>query len=692
MVKLILLTGLLLFPGLNVYGRKVYRVESSPAKAAEENFVVKHEVDKEEVYVGEQVIYTFKFYRRAPVLDSPALESPPFPSCIKEDLGTTSDIIRSSEGRNYVLTKVKYAIFPLETGRINLGSAEITVTVEGVDGVEGVFQFKTEEEKKFATEDLFLEVKPLPDEGKPADFSGAVGDFTMRVKPEKNIIDQGEPVILAMEVKGRGDLRLADQPVLPRLKNFKVIDTETSYKVDKKNNNIYGEKFFLTTLVSSVAGKFEISPVKFSYFNPINKEYLTAKTRPISIEVKSASGTLTTEDREFKKIDSDIKGITGHLGKRAGEPFYRKTGFKLIAGLPLYLWLFALGTNFLKKFSGNPKKSGELKKAKIKEKLQKAQKKLEAGETGEVYKIIEDIAGFTENLPGDGKDILNRAREFGYSPKKPENPEKVRKDLDRFIDIINKTLKTVVVLSLLCPFLAFGRGHAAEGIKQKQDVEKTFQKANKFYRNGEYSLAVRNYKKILNFDRENRNYEGVFYNLGNTYWKLKKTGLARLYWERAYKVNPKNKDAENNIDLLKEHINDKNFSPPFYGKILETVTPGNIILIVVAGGWIFSLSFLGFYLWGKKELIWPGMGGGIIFLGMLIVFHIVYTGKSVSGEAVIVRDSNIYSDPADKTAQVGKLSEGEKVLFKVNEGGWVQVLLADEDIRVWLPEDKIKKI
>ena len=94
-----------------------------------------------------------------------------------------------------------------------------------------------------------------------------------------------------------------------------------------------------------------------------------------------------------------------------------------------------------------------------------------------------------------------------------------------------------------------------------------FKDANEYYKSGDFDKAINTYQKIIEEDGE---YEGVYFNLGNAYWRTGEVGKARLYWEKAVKINPANKDAVYNIDLVRKAVDEKNISNFQIDSILNT--------------------------------------------------------------------------------------------------------------------------
>ena len=141
------------------------------------------------MYVGEPAIFTFRLYNRVPILSQPHYQPPEMTGFWTEDLPPQRNYQTSVKGIPYNVTEVRTALFPSTPGKAHVGSAGLTVTLEnfGTDPMGSDFFaqfFGRGEEKTLKTEPVSISVKSLPDP-KPADFKGAVGDYTLSAQVDK---------------------------------------------------------------------------------------------------------------------------------------------------------------------------------------------------------------------------------------------------------------------------------------------------------------------------------------------------------------------------------------------------------------------------------------------------------------------------------------------------------------------------
>ncbi len=694
MVKIIFFFILILYPLEFLHSqRRIYSIKTYPKEIEIEDFIVEQELDKKSIYAGEQLTYTFRFFRGRPVEDTPRLRLPDYSDFMRVDLDRKKEKTTGPGGQTYILTERKFGFFPMRSGRFKIEPAQIKLIVEGVDGVSGVFQFTTDEELKLETGALLLEVKPLPAKNRPADFSGGVGDFTFKVQTDKEgPISKGEAVTLIKKIKGRGDLRLIKSPDLPHLPDFKVMGTDSDFDIKNKANNVYSKRTFKTTLVPVSSGVLRVPPVIFNYFNPYTKKYITKRSQPVSFKVEAATREVAeskinrfSEDK-YPMVNGGISDITLNMGRPFREPIYDRKIFRVLAGIPIYIWILALLYKFSNKYIFKPAYPKLRKKREINKKFKEAKDKLNKNQIMEVYKIIENISGEPDKLPPEGESIVARSRKIIYSPDYRGNKRSAARDLNKIKKIIKKSIKILIVLVGTSPVV--GWGNVREDIDYQLSEQKIFKTANEFYKENEFELAVQKYNTILKY----KIYEGILYNLGNSYWHLNKPGKARLYWERAYEINPFNKKTVQNINLVKKFTGNRGGTLSIYSGFKEYFSFEKLVLLSVFWGWIFSLSFLGFYILKDKKYIWVGIGGFIIFSCLAGYMYIYSLRDPPPGPAVIIEETSIYSDFDDRTSVAGRLSEGNKVLILQFTDNWAEVILEYENRRIWVPAEKLEKI
>ena len=131
-----------------------------------------------------------------------------------------------------------------------------------------------------------------------------------------------------------------------------------------------------------------------------------------------------------------------------------------------------------------------------------------------------------------------------------------------------------------------------------QTSNELFSKANDLYKNGEYSKAIELY---LNIEKSGLESDDLFFNLGNSYYKLNKVAPSIYYYEKALKINPMHHDASNNLVFAKRMTIDviedlpKTFLQRFSSNVIQKLTYNTWAILAVTASFLAALLFLLYY-------------------------------------------------------------------------------------------------
>jgi hypothetical protein len=281
-------------------GRAPAHREQAGAAAAEDLVLLTGTVDKSEAYVGEQITYTLKFaYRvRLSGLSYAAQEHTGF---WFEDLGETGPAIETIEGTQYYVVTRRRAFFPISSGTFTIGKAGVQYEARELDpfsrdpfSLFGRDPFDVFGRRQGAAETrpIEIEVLPLPREGKPADFTGAVGDFALSARASASEVMVGESLTLSVRVRGRGNLKSIGEIPLPEIRDFRVFAPEAREVINTEGGRVGGEKIFDLVLVPQRPGNYTLEGFDFSYFDPGKAAYLVTTADPVKVTVLPADDTV----------------------------------------------------------------------------------------------------------------------------------------------------------------------------------------------------------------------------------------------------------------------------------------------------------------------------------------------------------------------------------------------------------------
>lgn len=247
-------------------------------------------LDKPRAYVGEQVTLAVRFHTSVSLVGDVQYDAPKLEGFLTEDLGQS----QSSEqigSRSYHVTEVRTALFPVHAGRLAIGAAQARAQAAKAldpfasDLFERFFSMGAVQPLTLRSDPLALEALPLPAEGKPEGFSGAVGRFRLKASVDRTRLKVGEAATLTVEISGTGNLRSAGEPARPEAPALRFYDTESSVRTEKGAGQVGGVKTLKTVFVPRASGPATIPPLTLWYFDPAEKRYEKAQSEPIALDV-----------------------------------------------------------------------------------------------------------------------------------------------------------------------------------------------------------------------------------------------------------------------------------------------------------------------------------------------------------------------------------------------------------------------
>lgn len=328
------------------------------------NVFVRATADRQKAYMGEQVTVTYKLYTRLSIASQMSISKlPQYPGFWAEELTTSSNISFTTEtykGKRYrvgVLKKV--ALFPTQTGELSVTPFEldVPVQVQRKKRSNNVFDdffndpfFGIGQTVNFTarSNSLKINVKPLPSANVPDSYNGAVGSFSMASQIDKKQTKTNEPVTLKITISGTGNISLLDMPEIKLPAGFEKYEPKVNEQITR-NGKISGKKTAEYLIVPRDAGKKEVPPVKFSYYDINKKSYITLTTPSYKLDVEQGSGInsadyagkedvkLLGEDIRYIKTDPETLHRMGNFVLNSFG-FWAAVGFPFIIGLGLVVW------------------------------------------------------------------------------------------------------------------------------------------------------------------------------------------------------------------------------------------------------------------------------------------------------------------------------------------------------------------
>ncbi|MDR0228258.1 MAG: BatD family protein [Flavobacteriaceae bacterium] len=323
------------------------------------------ELSKNNPYLNEPVTLTYKLYfnvgisgyrgKSFPTYDkfwTYSIEQPQQPQ-IKQGKYRGQDY-------HYVVIKQE-VLMPQETGQLIIKPLSLIIQAEVPTGRRDFFGYPEYGymENEYSTNKLAVNVRELPEQGRPTDFNGGVGQFTFQAVPSKKEVKAGEPITLTVSVAGKGNLNLATLPTPVAHSALEVYDPEYSEQLNPGMFGLQGKRTNKYTIIPQYKGTYAIEPMSFSYFDLESKTYKTIQTDTIKINVldgpmlptnKETKGTDTISNSEvFQKNAKKATVVEAY-----NSTYWKSTLFYVLSILPFIgIPLFVLVINQKRKLAGD---------------------------------------------------------------------------------------------------------------------------------------------------------------------------------------------------------------------------------------------------------------------------------------------------------------------------------------------------
>ena len=343
------------------------RDPSDPKYIVDEKLHLVAEVSKRNPYVNEPMTIVYKLYFAQNVnpTDVDVVDMPKYNDFWSYNVEIPNRNIETSiykgERYNFVEWR-KVVLYPQRAGKLEIKPLSLDVTVNVPTGKRDFFQrvIYTQVPKLVSAGSLTIDVKPLPKEGQPDHFSGAVGNFSIDLTTSKKQLKANESLQARVNISGRGNLRLFGLPKLQTPSAIEQYDPETTENIRSNLSGMSGSITQSYTLIPQYQGKYPIPSVEFSFFNPKKQMYETIRSTEQLVDVTegpSANRAVNATTPSAKvTIDSPFKFIaldTSFLPIKIST-FFRSNLFYLLWVSPVgFLLLYVFYTRRKRSQSGD---------------------------------------------------------------------------------------------------------------------------------------------------------------------------------------------------------------------------------------------------------------------------------------------------------------------------------------------------
>jgi hypothetical protein len=431
-----------------------------------EAFFIQLETDKQKVYQGEQITATWYLVTRAQIADIDTLKYPALTGFWKEDI----ELATRLNFRPEIINGVRYnkallasfALFPIKPGKIDIDEYQAKCRVLSANAFgmpqEGNI---TKESKR-----LSIDVMALPAEGKPKDFTGAVGQFEVTSKIEDNVFKTNQPLAIKIRIDGVGNAKMADLPNVAWPEGIEVYDSKSQMKFHPNGRSF---KDYEILLVPRNAGAIQLPEITFHFFDPVQKNYYSRSIPARTIDVLKGEGYQEIESSPLKMSEKNDAPDVRHLP----EVLFTSEEVKpipLAAQIGIWSGMYTVGflSLFLYGFfSFRRKDRRENLMQLINRRLLKVNKLLSDNNSKEfsieltntIYSVLGEVAGlggasyelsklierappsFRRDLAPEIQKLMSQLEIIAFAPEKIVGDLKSKKNLESLRGQVEKVLK-----------------------------------------------------------------------------------------------------------------------------------------------------------------------------------------------------------------------------------------------------------
>ncbi len=685
-------------------------------------------VDKPEAWLGEQIILTFRYWRRVQPWNNPNYKPPRTEGFWREDLGPERNLREVKDGRVYSVTEIRYALFPTRAGDLVIDPAELTFPEDVFDRFFNSRR-RSQGPRILRTDKVTVHVRPLPEPAPPA-FTGLVANdlqLTARVSPDS--VAAGDPIDLKLQLNADGFLKGFKGLDVAAPTDTRMHDAAESFDTGLRGDRLRGTLNVEKVLVPEHGGALEIPPTDLVWFDADRGRYVTTSTPVRRVAVSGSAEALGDEAgsgflrSEIARLGEDLAFIHAPPRSlaRAGNPFAGSATWWALLAAPLAL--LGLWRAVLTRLAAERRDPAGRRRRRA---LKTARAALAAA--GEDPALVARAArGYVADCtdrpaasvdagavavfcaargrPETGAALLALlttcdAARFGGAAADPGTMAAAAGRLLEDLDAAGGRpvpAKGAATALLLCCALA-STGRPAQAAAAPADPVRLLAEGNQAYTQGDLGGALQLYRQARAQGVDDAILE---YNLGNTHARRGELGLAVASYLRAQRLDPRDGDIRANLARVRGQIRDLALvgdQPPVFirefadlaGRLTVDEWAAAVLVLV------WALAALVAWGWYREEFSENLRRVGLTLAALLLVSGAVagwrWYGERVVDTAVVVAgETSVRSGPADTFPALFVVHDGLAVRLEEARGGWVRVSLGG-DWRGWLPRTDLVRV
>lgn len=713
-------------------GNRVPRGGTARPAAGSEDVFVTMEVDRPQAWVGQQVVLSFRYWRRIQPWSSPSYTPPRTEGFWREDLGTERNFREVHKGQVYNVTEVRYALFPTRAGRLRIEPAELSFPEDLFDRFFNSRQ-QSAGPKVLRTRPVEVDVRELP-APKPAGFSGIVASrCELQGTIGRTSVPRGEAVELKFTLETDGFLKGYAGLELAEPEGTRLHDAAENVASAPRDERLVGRLTAEKVLVTTREGTVHVPAVEVTWFDVSRGQYRTAATPAREVTVTPSDRPLAGgEDsgfarNEIARLGDDLAFIHAGPARRVGGlPAVGSFGWWALALAPAVFlagarwWLERQAAGL--RDPATRRRRGALARARGLLNEARRSPDGEAGlalvaraVTGYVADSLDrppgavgsaeiEALGSARGCPEAARDLADllercdRARFGGQAAGRAgELADAALRNLERLERGTAGTARTPrglsagVVGALMVGALWLPSASAAA------DLATLMVTGNQAYTEGRFDEARDAYLAARELAPDSPD---VHYNLGNAHARAGRVGPAVASYLRAQRLAPRDGDVRRNLGWLRQNLKDLELSdrslPLFVAQAAAVVGAlsldewGSVTIVAL---WLLAGSvgwgwWRGRSVWQRRSLV--AAAAAVLLAGAVTAVR--WQQERVRDQAVVTAGAvAVRSGPAQSYPTLFEVHEGLALDVQERRDGWLRVSLGG-DWQGWLPDEAVESV
>ncbi len=626
-------------------------------------------------------------------------------------------------GVGYMVITYRSTLSALHAGDLKVGPATCELLFEVYDESDrrmrrslpfGMIMGSGETRKQVVkSQEVKVKVLPLPTAGKPANFSGAVGDFSISATATPHELAVGDPLAVDITIEGNGNFDALNPPVLTPPDGWKAYPPRrynVDGPIDPNLTPTARRRIGYSMVFVPEKQHVELPPFELSYFSPTQKQYVAARTEPIPLNIKpgmltasgGVEGSTSGGNRPAKppvaqEPKPDISDILMTLPAKpqwlamtaaSGMPLTRSVGFWAIQSIPAALVILASLFSWLRRRRQEASSGlrGELR-----------QMWVGLEERGlDDHEFLHRAAHFIQrsHAGGEMKDerlhqILKRYESENFTAAPRSTPPLSTAERANILGLLASLMKHAALLVSLLSVL-----NAQSFAADESPPDETYRQAVEALKGGKFTQA-----QYLGESLTKRTppalSAAVFTLIGHARYKQGDMGRAGLWYQRAQLLDPTNRELHQNLRHLHEKVGFFQFE--YHSPLAEwslLLGRNTWIIAASAGVWLILLALFGCILSSRRKA--GGRACALVFIitgTLLLIPSATFAVARPASEdrvkdiaIVTAQDVRAFTAATLTSGSVVDIPPGSQVRLLEKRGAWsyVEVPSGTDPVRGWV--------